>query len=468
MSEKKRLLKNTLYIAMGSFGAKAISFILLPLYTSILTTAEYGTYDYIIAVGAFLLPVVSLSVHEAMFRFIIEKGSDETEFKRTVSNAFFTTCIGIVALTMVMLGLDWLLDVEYCYYILIYVVMTCLYNFSNYLLRGLGEMKFYAVNSSIKNISQLVLNVLAVAFFRWGVEGLLFSMCISEMAAFGFVFVKKKIWTQIDTSYISRKVIIEQLRYSLPLIPNSICAQIIYLSDRVIVSMFMGVSANGIYAISYKFPSLVETIYHYFYNAWSESASRVIDRGEIEAKKYYQSLYQTMDNIVFSLIILMVAGMPISFRVFIQGDYVEGFIFVPLLMISMYFHSLAQFYSGIFGALKRTKIIAQTTMISAIVNVGVNLLLIQFIGLYAAAISSLLANVVLVILRGINLRDYIEIKIDIKQIVWKITILVALCFLFSYDNVIKIVSSIIVSLAYAVITNRKILKTVLNKKGKYN
>ncbi len=468
MSEKKRLLKNTFYIAMGSFGAKAISFILLPLYTAILTTAEYGTYDYIISVGAFLLPVVSLSIHEAMFRFIIEKGSDEIEFKRTVSNAFFSICIGLAILTIAMLGLGWIFVIEYCYYILAYVVMTCLYNFSNYLLRGLGEMKFYAVNSSIKNISQLALNVLSVAFFRWGVEGLLFSMCISEMSAFGFVFIKKKLWTKIDISYISKKVIVEQLRYSLPLIPNSICAQIIYLSDRVIVSMFLGVSANGIYAISYKFPSLVETIYHYFYNAWSESASRVISKGEMEAKKYYQSLYQTVDNVMFSLIILMVAGMPILFRVFIQGDYVEGFVFVPLLMISMYFHSLAQFYSGIFAALKRTKIIAKTTLVSAIVNVGVNLLLIQLLGLYAAAISSLLANMVLVIIRSVNLRDYIDVKIDIKQVTGKIIVVVTLYFLYSYDNIIKIIISIMASVAYAAIVNRNIIETVLNKRGKCN
>ena len=82
MNEKKRLLKNTGLIAIGNFGAKMISFLLLPLYTSILTTEEYGTYDFIVAVSTFLLPVVTVSMHEAMFRFIIDTGNKVKNLKK--------------------------------------------------------------------------------------------------------------------------------------------------------------------------------------------------------------------------------------------------------------------------------------------------------------------------------------------------------------------------------------------------
>ena len=50
MTENVRLLKNTVIIMLGNFGTKLISFLLLPLYTSILSTEEYGTYDFILAI----------------------------------------------------------------------------------------------------------------------------------------------------------------------------------------------------------------------------------------------------------------------------------------------------------------------------------------------------------------------------------------------------------------------------------
>ena len=381
MSEKSRLIKNTGLIAIGNFGAKMVSFLLLPLYTSILTTEEYGTYDFIVAVSAFLAPIATMSMQEAMFRFIIDSGNKGEEFKKIITNALSIVLMGILTLGVVLFGGEVLLNLKNCQYIWIYISAGALYSFSNNILRGLGRIKEYAIVSSTKNIMQLILNVLVVAVFRWGMTGLLFSMCVSEVIAFLVVAIEVNIWKEINFKYISSSTIKPMLKYSLPLIPNALCAQIINMSDRLVISGFMGTSANGIYSVSYKFPNMIETVYHYFYTAWSESASRVFTRGKEKAEEYYQSLHSTISDMMFSVIILMIAGMPIMFRIFVRGDYVKGYDYIWILLLAMYFDCLAKFYSGLFTALKKTDIMAVSTLIAAIINLVVNISLIKFVGL---------------------------------------------------------------------------------------
>lgn len=461
MSEKSRLLKNTSLIAIGNFGAKMISFLLLPLYTSILTTSEYGTFDYIVAVSAFLLPIMTASMDEAMFRFIIDSGNQGEQFKTIVSNALFTIVFGIVLIGGIMYGISTFTTAENLLYIWLYTTASSLYTFSNNMLRGMGRIKEYAIISSCKNILQLILNVVAITILRWGIEGLLFSLCVSEIMAFLIVAFISKLWKQIHIRYVSICQLKLMLGYSLPLIPNSLSAQVINLSDRLIISSLLGTSANGIYSVAYKFPNVIETVYHYFYTAWSESASRVITKDRESAVKYYQSLFDLIDNMMYSIILLMTAGMPIMFRIFIRGDYVEGFLYVPLLMFAMYFDCIAKFYSGLFTAKKHTKVMASSTLLAASVNVIVNIALVSWIGLYAAAGSTLIADFILVFVRRRYIRKDFEIHINRKRIITELILSGIIVGLYSYDNWIKILASLLISGGYMIIANRSFFLSFL-------
>lgn len=464
MSEKSRLVKNTGLIAIGNFGAKMVSFLLLPLYTSILTTSEYGTYDFIVAISAFLLPVVTMSMHEAMFRFIIDTGNKGKAFRKIISNSLIAVLFGIAVLGIIMYVIHMVCGQNInLLYIWIYVAASSLYTFSNNMLRGLGKIKEYAIISSGKNILQLILNVLVVAVFRWGMQGLLFSLCVSELLSFIIVASFSKLWKYVRLRYISREQLGTMLKYSCPLIPNALCAQIINISDRLIISGWMGTAANGVYSVSYKFPNIVETIYHYFYTAWSESASRVFAKGKEKATQYYQSLYDLINNLIFSIILLMTAGMPILFRLFIKGDYIQGFYCVPMLLFAMYFDCIAKFYSGMFTALKKTKILATSTIIAAIFNIVINVLLINRIGLYAAAGSTLVAEIILVIFRKKFISKDIEIKMNYKRILIEFILTFFVVSLYNYDSWIRIGISIIIAVLYAIVINWSIIDSILKK-----
>jgi len=463
MSESARLIKNTGLIAIGNFGAKMISFLLLPLYTSLLSTSEYGTYDFIVAVSAFLLPIVTMSMHEAMFRFIIDAEHNDKEFKKIITNSLCAVMLGIGVMGTTMLVVEYIMRTGLMLYIFVYVVANSIYIFANNMLRGMGRMKTFALVSSSKNIMQLILNVIVVAVFRWGMEGLLLALCASEMIAFIAVAYIARLWRQIDFKSISFLYIRKLLKYSLPLIPNSLSTQIINISGRLVISGFMGNAANGIYAVSYKFPTMVDTMYHFFYTAWSESASRVFSRGEEEAKKYYRTLHDTLDNFVFSAILVLVASMPIMFRILVKGDYTEGFIYVPMLLFAMYFSSMAKFFSGIYTALKKTRIMASSTIIAAVINLVVNIALIKFWGLYAAAFSTLLADVLLMFMRRRFLKDFIVFELNLPKTIARFIVVGIVICVYDYNNPVKIIVGILVATIYAIIENKMILIQIYNK-----
>ena len=91
MNQKKQLLVNTIIIAIGKLSTQVISFLLLPLYTSKLTPGEYGTYDLLVTISTFLLPIITLLMEESMFRFLID--ADDLKEKILTSVESFPTTI---------------------------------------------------------------------------------------------------------------------------------------------------------------------------------------------------------------------------------------------------------------------------------------------------------------------------------------------------------------------------------------
>ena len=91
MNQKKELIKNTIIILIGKFSTQLVSFLLLPLYTSLLTTAEYGQYDFLNTISIFLIPCVTLLMEEGMFRFLIPKFDSFgiVNIRRPLKNGYF-------------------------------------------------------------------------------------------------------------------------------------------------------------------------------------------------------------------------------------------------------------------------------------------------------------------------------------------------------------------------------------------
>lgn len=460
MKETNRLLKNTGIIAIGNLSTKAISFFLLPLYTAILSTHEYGVIDYIITLSMFCVPCISFLMDEAIFRFLIDCKNKE-EKSVMISNSFIMVFIGVVAFLVIIYPILNYIKYEYTWYLILFVISDIIATMISALLRGIGRTDAFAVYNFISSTIQISLNVIFIAVFYWGIEGMLSAMIIGRVVATFVYIICLKLWQYIDLKKINIPKIKEMLKYAIPLIPNRVSWLIINLSSRIVIMNIMTSGALGIYAISSKFANLMDMIYGFFYQSWKESSARVLQSNDRD--DFYNLVYKYLKSFMYSIVLLITSFMPIVFKFLIADTYLEAILYVPILLLATYFSNISGFYGGIFTAYKDTKIMGTSTIVAALINLVLMFIIIKFWGLYAVAISALIANIVVYQYRKIKVKKYVILIENRKKIIFD-WIMTGIIFLLFYSMNINLqMIGILISIIYFVSMNYEILKLMKNK-----
>lgn len=460
MKETNRLLKNTGIIAIGNLSTKAISFFLLPLYTAILSTHEYGVIDYIITLSMFCVPCISFLMDEAIFRFLIDCKNKE-EKSIIISNSFILVFIGIILFLVIIYPILVYVKYKYIWCLILFVISDIIATMISALLRGIGRTDAFAVYNFISSTIQIVLNVIFIAVFYWGIEGMLSAMIIGRVIATFVYIICLKLWQYINLKKINTLKIKEMLKYAIPLIPNRVSWLIINLSSRIVIMNIMTSGALGIYAISSKFANLMDMIYGFFYQSWKESSARVLQSNDRD--DFYNLVYKYLKSFMYSIVLLITSFMPIIFKFLIADTYSEAILYVPILLLATYFSNISGFYGGIFTAYKDTKIMGTSTIVAAIINLILMFIIINFWGLYAVAISALIANIVVYQYRKIKVKKYVILIENRKKIIidWIMTGIIFLLF-YSMNINLQIIG-MLVSVVYFVSMNYAILKLIKNK-----
>lgn len=463
MKETNRLLKNTGIIAIGNLSTKAISFFLLPLYTAILSTHEYGVIDYMITLSMFCVPCISFLMDEAIFRFLIDCKNKE-EKSTIISNSFILVFIGIIVFLVIVYPALNCIKYEYTWYLILFVISDIIATMISALLRGIGRTDAFAVYNFISSTIQIILNVIFIAVFYWGIEGMLSAMVIGRVVATFVYIICLKLWQYIDLKKINIPKIKEMLKYAIPLIPNRVSWLIINLSSRLVIMNIMTSGALGIYAISSKFANLMDMIYGFFYQSWKESSARVLQSNDRD--DFYNLVYKYLKSFMYSIVLLITSFMPIIFKFLIADTYSEAILYVPILLLATYFSNISGFYGGIFTAYKDTKIMGTSTIVAALINLVLMFIIINFWGLYAVAISALIANVVVYQYRKIKVKKYVVLIENKRKIIFD-WIMTGIIFLLFYSMNINLqMIGILISIIYFVSMNYEILKLMKNKLAK--
>ena len=459
MNREKALAKNTFIIAIGTFLPKFSSIITLPIITGGLTKAEMGTYDLISTLVSLFLPVATLQIQSAAFRFLIDVREDEKETKRIITNIIsFILPTSLIALTILYLCLG---NVS-----LVIRWLICLYFFSDILMlstqqivRGLSNNKLYSASSVTISFSNMLLIVLTISVGKQGLVGVLASITIATAIGLILLLVKGNILSRIDLSLLSRKTLLEMLSYSWPMIPNSLSNWVLSFSDRAVLTAFMGLEANAIYSVANKIPALFTTVQGTFVFAWQENAS--LASKDSDADTYYAEMFDSIFGILVGIMALLIAATPILFWLLIRGDYKEAYYQMPILFMGMLFSSMASFIGGIYVAHKKTRSVGVTTILAAACNLVIDLVFVHKIGIFAASISTLVSYVFLTIYRMVDVQKFQKVKFNTGRFCLLIALLVLMCAICWIDTVALNVLNIILGCIIAVVVNRKIMKSIL-------
>ena len=236
------------------------------------------------------------------------------------------------------------------------------------------------------------------------------------------------------------------------------------VSDRFVVTIFMGVAANAVYSVANKIPSMLNLVQNTFTLAWQENAS-VVSKDK-DAGEYYSAMFKTMFDLMAGFFGVLIASTPVLFILLIKGDYSEAYNQIPILFFAPFFFGMATFLGGIYVAYMKSKSVGVTTTIAAIINLVIDVATIHWIGLYAASISTLVSYVFLFIYRIIDVQKIIKIKYDVKHVILVVFIMVVesvLCFINNLPlNILNLIIGIILFFAL----NMGFVRTVTGKAKK--
>lgn len=461
MSRNKELAKNTMILTVGKLCTQFVSFFLLPLYTAILDTNEYGIVDLFTTYVSLLLPIVCWQFDQGIFRFMLGIREDRFKIKELFSSIVVTNILQCLLFTMFFIAFQPYIHSKYKIYLMMSVILNLWASVLMQFARGLGKMMIYSVGSFITATCTVVLNVVFLVIFKMGAHGLFQSTLIATLVNIIFLCCVLKVWKYFDLRLFNKSVVKTVAQYSMPLIPNQISGWVLSASDRSIVSHFLGLAYNGVYAISYKFSSLVATFYGFFNMAWIETSS--IHFLDDDRDSYFQEMIQTAIGVFGSICLGIIAIMPFVFPVMIDSKYHQAFNQIPILIIAVLFQIIVGLYSSIYIALMNSAAIAITTVIGAILNVMIHLSLIKFVGLYAASISTLLSYAIVALYRAIDVKKYIKIKIKRDFVLKMIFAFIVVVSGYYYKNMIGNVIALCFTVIFAIYINFNFLKLLFSE-----
>lgn len=455
MSREKKLIKNTLIISIGTFLPKFTSFITLPIVTSCLTQNEYGTYDLITTMVSFFLPMVTLQIQSGAFRFLIDHRGDEEKTKDIITNiiAFVIpiSVLSLVILYIFLYKLDDLIRILICIYFFLDILILTF----RQIVRGLANNLLYSISAVIESVSNMLLIIVLLKFAGNGIIGLLFSLVIATFLGLIVLIVKGHIISNIDFQFISKLTIKNLLSYSWPLVPTVISDWVLRLSDRMVITVFIGLDATAIYAIANKIPSLLTLVQNTFTYAWQENAS--LASKDDDEDVYYTNMFEIMTRLLTGATAVLIAMTPLLFFILVKGNYQEAYKQMPILFLGMLFSIFSSFIGGIYVAHKRTKSMGLTTMTAAVVNLLMDLLFIKFIGIYAASISTLLSYFFLSVYRMYDVLKYHQITYNLKQMIFYIIFLILMSILCWCNNIYIDIFNGFIGLLFALYINKSII-----------
>ena len=471
----KYLAKNVLLLTISNFASKILVFFLIPLYTAVLTTEEYGTFDLFSTTVSLLIPILTANISDSVLRFSLESGANHKSIFGIGLRYVFLSMVVVIlgTLALVAFGLSPILSDWWPMFGLLYITHALHAVVSNFA-RGLDRVRDVALAGFVASVVLVSLNLLFLLALGMGLTGYFLASILSTVSQVVCLVVGGKMWLYVGRGSKNRELAQEMRRYSLPLTANSVAWWVNNVSDRYVVTWFCGVAENGIYAVSTKIPQIINVIQVIFNQAWVLSAVKEMD--ENDESGFFKKTYDAYGALMsFACSVLIVLDRPLA-SIMYSNEFFQAWRYAPFLMVSMVFGALSGHIGGIFAAAKDSRLYARSTVIGALVNVLVNLLTVPIVGPLGAAVATAVSYWVVwvirrrIVLRHISiefnlLRDYASYAVLVLQAVWLIAfegtrfllygveLVFLLIILMLYRRELQMMSSYVPH-AFAVVRNR--------------
>ncbi|HGQ4063023.1 TPA: oligosaccharide flippase family protein [Streptococcus pneumoniae] len=443
MSKYKELAKNTGIFALANFSSKILIFLLVPIYTRVLTTTEYGFYDLVYTTIQLFVPILTLNISEAVMRFLMKDGVSK---KSVFSIAVLDIFIGSIAFALLLLvnNLFSLSDLisQYSIYIFVIFVFYTLNNFLIQFSKGIDKIGVTAISGVISTAVMLAMNVILLVVFDWGLLGFFTANVCGYVIPCIYIVSRLRLWELFEIK-IDKKLQWEMVYYALPLVLNILSWWVNNTSDRYIVTAIVGIQASAIISVAYKIPQILSTISAIFIQSWQISAIKIQeDKSDTTFVSNMLLYYNALLLIIASGIILFVK--PIS-NILFGISFYSAWELVPFLIISSLFNAISGCIGAIMGAKMDTHNIAKSALVGMIANIILNIVLTFLMGPQGITISTLIASFLIFYMRKDSVKEINSETYRAIYLSW-ILLVVEACLLIYMDFIIGALIAMVINL----------------------
>ncbi len=414
MSEKaknkyNKLLWNTMILGLGVFGSKILVFLMMPLYTGILSPEEYSLADLIAQTSNLLIPLACVGISDGVFRFSMDREANRSAVLASgmsvllVSSAVFLLLSPLIGLVNYFSSYAWL--------IALYVLMANFHTLLAQYVRACNRTRLFSLQGILNTVFVIALNLLFLVAFRMGVEGYVLSVVIADALTAIFLLWFGGVFREIHFRAARLSLMKKMLRYSLPLIPATVFWWITGVSDRYMVTYYCGGTTNGLYSAAYKIPTLLTLVSGVFMEAWQYSAVSESNVGEKrETERFFGNVFTSYQSLLFCACTCIIALSQPLISILCADSYAEAWRYVPILTLSAVFSGFTSFVGSIYLVKKKSVLTFLTAMSGALVNIFLNFLFIPKLGAQGAAIATVASYMVVFLIRVVNTeKRYVKI-----------------------------------------------------------
>lgn len=396
-----RILKSSLFKSAGMYGGSsiinaAIPFLLMPILTRAMSPSDYGIVAMFSVLFNFSLPFIGVSTHSAIARQYFNK--DQVDLKTYLTNCFLILIISSVIVLLLVLIFshpiakvsafprDWLwvvISSSFCSYIAT-VVLT------------LWQMQS---KSFPYGIFQIANTLVSVALSLWMVLSLGMSWkgrILAQVITF-FLFALIAIYILFRDKWFhfkyNKKYVKSALQYGWPLIPHSIGAVIMTMSDRMFITNMVGLDATGLYSVGYALGSIIGFIENSFNLAYIPWLYERLNRNDEKFKRKIVKFTYIYFTVIISIALLLSFVMPYFLSVFVGKKFLGAQVFVFWVAMSFAFSGMYKMVVNYIFYVGKTQILAWITFSSAIINLPVNYFLIKYYGAVGAAMATCFVSI---------------------------------------------------------------------------
>ncbi len=448
----KNTLKHTAIYSFGNLSTKLIGLILLPLFTKLLTPDEYGILAILEISSQFLIIIFSSNINISMMRWCAEE-KDKIAEKAIVFTSVVSILVISVFLSVILIPFSSNFSILFFDSNKFKIYFTILFLTSSFglfnliplnLIRLREKSVLYSVFTTIKFTTIMLLDIYFLVYEKMGVEGIILSQLIGQvlLSVMSIPFILKNIVFRFKF-----KILIEMLRYGLPLVFATISGLILSMGDKFIVKFISGDASVGLYTLGGRVAGIINVFIIQSFNlGYVPIAYKKIDTAG--SNRFFSKV------LTYYIFILIIAALTLSLfgkeliELFaLNSKYWVSYTVVPLLAFAFVFKGMQNVFSLGFQFTKKTSYNVYIVLASAILNVILDFILVTRMGFIGAAIATLISFIFMTILTYIYSQKVYHISFELVKI-FKMLIIGTVLFFASFlfkdiDLILRIISKIV-------------------------